>query len=241
MIFSLGLGDRVVAVSRYTAYPPEAKELPQIADLFTIDREAALRLEPTHAVGTYSQKDILDFFDKHTEARTLEIGKVETFAEIKSAMEKIAKEFGISSRLDRYTFAPELPEDIAPPEEKKRVLWVIGYGPELTQVYAAGHGTYLNELIDAAGGENIVPEDLGAYPVLSKELIIELNPEVLIQATDEEKLEKKKVRTRSDWAALSVIDAVKNESYGFITEEGILVPGPRAETYVDEVYRAIHR
>ena len=49
-LFALGLGDCVVGRSRFCDFPPEAKALPAVGDLFSADEDALAALRPTHAV-----------------------------------------------------------------------------------------------------------------------------------------------------------------------------------------------
>ncbi|MFT7195443.1 MAG: vitamin B12 transport system substrate-binding protein, partial [Rheinheimera aquimaris] len=46
MLYAIGAGDRLVAVSDYSDYPEQAAELPSVANYASINIEAVLALQP---------------------------------------------------------------------------------------------------------------------------------------------------------------------------------------------------
>ena len=59
-------------------------------------------------------------------------------------------------------------------EERPRVLYSLGGG------YVAGGDTFIDELFDIVGADNVAARDHTGYPQLSDEVVLQLNPEVLV-------------------------------------------------------------
>src|SRR5262249_17819131 len=59
-LFALGVGDRVVGVSRFCNYPPEVQKLPKVGDYIKPDVESVARLVPDLVILQQSQNDLGD-------------------------------------------------------------------------------------------------------------------------------------------------------------------------------------
>lgn len=115
-------------------------------------------------------------------------------------------------------------------EEMRTVFFELSESPLIT----VGNGSFINELIEVAGGVNITSDIESPYPVVSQELIINRNPDIIIIAhgngTDP--------KTRIGWKR---IEAVKNDR---ITEDIdlnlLLRPGPRVIKGIKTLICAIY-
>lgn len=106
-----------------------------------------------------------------------------------------------------------------------RVLITFGgsAGNDIEEIYAFGTACIHNELLEIAGGQNIVEGSL-PYSVLSREAIIRLNPDVIIElAPDQEAPED----PAQPWQKLSSVNAVKNNQIHVLTGDYTCIPGPR--------------
>ena len=63
-LFALGLGDRVVGVSAFCSYPPEAAEKPKVGDYFDPNYEAILELQPDLVVMLEEAGEPTTAFDR---------------------------------------------------------------------------------------------------------------------------------------------------------------------------------
>jgi iron complex transport system substrate-binding protein len=87
--------------------------------------------------------------------------------------------------------------------------------------YAVGPRSFVGELLAKAGGDNVVPADLGEFPKVSPELVTAADPEVILGATLED------VARRPGWERIT---AVRNKRvFSFTPEERAVIvrPGPR--------------
>jgi iron complex transport system substrate-binding protein len=109
-------------------------------------------------------------------------------------------------------------------------------GGGLSEVIAVGGDGFYSELIALAGGDNVGAGHV-AFPRISREAIIFLDPEVIIDAlqagADAE-------QARRDWESLSSVSAVKNGRVYLLTDPADTIPGPRFIRTLDKLSRAFH-
>lgn len=116
--------------------------------------------------------------------------------------------------------------------KKKKVYLEIWNNPYMS----VGENTYLNKLIEDAGGINIAKKAKGDWPILSQEFIITENPEVIIIAYMGQNIEE--VLKRPGWEN---IDAVKNKRIYYINPDLIYRLGPRIIDGMEELFNLIHK
>jgi ABC-type Fe3+-hydroxamate transport system substrate-binding protein len=107
-----------------------------------------------------------------------------------------------------------------------------------------GRASYLNELIDIAGGENVFLESVAPYPKVSIEELLARDPEVIVDmgemadtvgVTDEQK--RKVVRL---WQRYPSLAAVKHGGVHSIASDIYVVPGPRMVEAAEAFARMLH-
>ena len=108
-------------------------------------------------------------------------------------------------------------------------------------LYAVGRGTFLNELLMIAGGENVLPQTMAKYPKISKEFIIAKSPEIIIEIGPKSNLSNEGILVRKKaWGKYPTLRAVRNDRLYFIGADYILIPGPRLVNILDDLTRNIH-
>jgi len=181
ILFALGLAERVVAVTDYCNYPPEAKGKPSIGGFSTPNIEKVVALSPDLVLATsihqkqvipnIEQKGITVFalapktLDEVLEAITL-AGKIT--GEEKEASKLVAEmRTKIKAVTNKTRSLPEV--------QNPNVIYITWHDPHMT----AGAGTLHDELIQKAGGTNVARE-LTGYAGITLEAVIQANPEVMI-------------------------------------------------------------
>lgn len=228
MMYELGLGHHLVGVSTFTNWPPEAAELPRVADLFNPNLEAMLRLDPTHVLGLESTTKVNDFFRRRPGVEVHTFGRIETLEEINGALLQLARVFDVEERGRELVRGQPEPRGLGEGRDPVRVLYVLGYGAGLSQMYVIGQGTFLSELIELAGGVNVVPESLGIYPSVNKEALLRLAPDVIIMNLGGEDPEERYRVVRREWRSMASLPAVRREDFRFVADDRLGIPGPRA-------------
>ena len=244
-LFALGLGDRVVGVTRYCDYPPEAKQIEQVGGYYDPSYEAIVRLRP----------DLVVTVEEHTDAREhlAEFGidvvgvNQKTVPGILTTIRTLGARCGVAQRGDSIASAVERRirqiAEATSSRPRPRVLLTIGRNmgsSTLEDVYIAGGDGFYSDLIEMAGGQNAYTDDV-RFPVVSGEGIIRLNPDVILDlvADLEERGWDEQVVLRQ-WQSVPSVSAVRNGRVHVLTGDYVVIPGPRFPLLLEDMVRAIH-
>ena len=246
VLFAVGLGDNVVGVTRYCDHPVEAQAIAQIGGYFDPSYETIVQLEP----------DVVMLLPEHHQHREhLERLGLQTFVVKQTSVEDIlASISGIGSACGVSARARELVADLRARTEaierrttgmpRPGVLVSVGRqwgGGVIKDVFVAGKGTFMDELVGLAGGTNVYERGVIAYPTMSSEGILSLNPQVIIEITPE--LEERGLSDEAvirDWDSLPGIHAVRDGRVHVFTDHFAVVPGPRYVMLLAKLARVIH-
>ncbi len=114
-----------------------------------------------------------------------------------------------------------------------RVFYQIGISP----IVSAGTNTFIHELIEMAGGENLAKGPV-PYPRLSKEKVISLAPEVFIITSMARGEVHAKVKEK--WQRWNTLPAIKNDRIYFVDSNVFDRPGPRLVDSLEILAKMIH-
>ena len=233
--YAIGCGAQLVGDTRYDDYPPAATKLPHVADLVQVDLERVAALAPTSVIALHDEEregseitarlripvvylpnrnldDLYADIDGVGRACGLETAATDLDAELRA---KIA---AIVLRAKASTPRP-------------RVLYLLGL-PGFT----VGKSSYLNDLIELAGGDNVAAHIDQPYPNLGAEAILAMNPDVLIVGHDVPF--GPDVRAREPWRS---INAVRNGRIATPPNDDIIErPGPRVVQGLAWLASALH-
>lgn len=120
-----------------------------------------------------------------------------------------------------------------PEEEKKSVYFEISPAPYL---YSTGSGTYLHELIELAGGKNVLADQSG-WLSLEGETVVAANPDVIFTNVNYTDDPVEEILGRDGWAGVS---AVKNKNVYYIDNMASSVPDQNIVKAVEQMARALY-
>jgi iron complex transport system substrate-binding protein len=243
MVFALGRGDRVVGVSEFSFFPHEAADKPRIGGLFNPSKEKIFALQPDLVV-TQGQHAALSRFCREQDIPLINL-HIETLDHIRSALEKLGRL--LKAREKARRLIADLNSRLASVRDKtgslppRKVFLSLGHTPgDLTGIMTASSGTFLQELIELAGGINIFHDLSARYPRVSKEALVTRTPEVIIEILAEGLSYKNKALLRRDWERLSALPAGQEDRIHFLTQDYLLIPGLRAAQTAEAFARIIH-
>jgi iron complex transport system substrate-binding protein len=233
ILFALGLGDRVVAVTNYCDFPPNVKTLPKVGGFIDPDIERIMSHKPDLIVGVTSAGNI-ELPDKLTEA-----GLSYVFLEVENIEQTRDAILFLGATTGAIIPAAELNANIDDQlaawegeiEDPPSVLVVYGYEP----LVAAGPNSFAHELVARAGATNVV-ESGERYVNLDAERLMALNPDIIIDAAMGG--ERGEVG-EGPWSAYPGVTAVANGDVVKITDPAVMRPGPRMVKGFAEVSGAI--
>jgi iron complex transport system substrate-binding protein len=248
-LFALGLGDRVVGVTRFCKYPPEAQNISKIGGFLDPNLEAVLSLKPDLLIILPEQETILPCLKK-LGLRTLVVCH-KNISGVVESLRTIAEECGVAER--GHSLADEIQSRLDRVHEKtataKRPKVMIAVdrlqGSGLVDVYIAGKDDYFDAMISMAGGENVYQDGRIRFPVVSSESILRMNPDVIVDlsfAVDQDRTDKpvEVEAVLKDWQNVSDIEAVKQRRVFAMKKDYAIVPGPRIINFVEDLARLIH-
>ena len=246
-LFALGAGDRVVGVSSYCRYPPAVLSLPKVGTYTKPDPEKIALLRPDLVI---IQKNAATLADR---LKALGIPyaqvKVGSLDEIYSLIIDVGRAVGLPDRAEklnaniRSKLAAARAETRGQPPP--RVLIIVGRNPgELTNLVAVGPGSYLAELLEIAGGTNAMSGTTIAYPRISLETVVRLNPDVILDTSMMDRAGGDPVvreqHLREPWLAHHELAAVQNGMVIGLASETLVTPGPRVVDAVELLHTKIH-
>ncbi len=233
IIFAIGAGDHLVGNTIYCNYPEEAKRIRKVGDLISPKLELIKSLNPDIVFITLPmQKHIKD------QLEALNIRVIDVSPEsIEGIYESILK---VGKLLDKESRAESLVQSLRAEVEslsETRGKWIPRCYIELSSgpLYTAGGKSFINELLEIAGGRNIFADVEKSYFVVSPERIIKRNPDVIILLYPE--ADPNEVRTR---VGFENITAVKNGWIISDLDQDILTrPGPRFVLGIKSLRKAL--
>jgi len=245
ILFALGAGDRVVGDTTYCNYPEAAKTKPKIGGYTSPSLEAILALRPNQVIMMKNRPDIAQKL-RQTGIDVVEL-QPENVAGIYDAIQVIAEKIGAAEKGKALvqSLQKQLKKAAAKTRsgEKPKVLFVIGRPPgTISDLYVAGRGSYLSELIALAGAENVFSDAVVPYPHISIEEIIRRNPDVIIDMGNNEMVtQSQKEGVKQLWRKYAFLRAVQRDAVYPVSAEYFVTQGPRVVLAVRDIQQMISR
>jgi len=237
-LFALGLGGRVVGVSQYCDYPPEAARLPRVGSFLAPVIEAVAALEPDLIITSPSpgnEEPVKAMVRAGLTVIAVPEGS-ESVAAVLSAIRAVAKAVGAEPRAETLvgTIDAELAaaEARAAGRDRPTVAIVVGYDP----LVLAGPASYLGELVERAGGENVATRLGGKWPRAGLEFLVAAAPEVIVDLT----MGYERATDTTRWQRFPELPAVARRQVYFDASQVFLRPGPRLGEQVRLLSRFLH-
>ncbi len=253
VLYALDLGDHVAGVTRYCKYPKAAQRKPQVGGYVDPDTEALLRLKPdlvilrgeqiqlSHqlkalgfpllAVDHQTVPGILASIDAVGQACHRKTQAKQLHQELQQEMDRIAST--LKQAATRPTVLVVLDRNV----QSEKLKWA----------FVAGEDGFYNQLVEQAGGRNVLPPHKKGFLQISAEGILRLNPDVIIETTESLGLANTQL-TQADqnamaeaqWRSLPQVSAVKHHRVYHFGQDYMVIPGPRFPQILTQFAQAIH-
>ena len=226
ILFALGLGDKVVGVTRYCNYPEGAEEKEEIGGFADPDLEKIIALKPDLilAKGSLQKSLVMELEQRGQAVFWLYPHSVD---EVLESFERIGKLTGSPSaakqlrkKVEQRIKAVEAKVRDIPEQERVTVFRVMGLDPLGT----IGGQSFQTDDYRLAGGRNIFADTDKDYFQLNLETLIELDPDIIVICGEDEEEAKARVRNQEGWEDLT---AVKADRIVVISCDLICRPSPR--------------
>lgn len=236
-LFAVGAGDRVVGVTQFCDYPPEAKSRPKVGGYVNPSVEAVIALKPDLVLVSPGPGNRDAALAMQRSGLRVEIVPAETLQESLAAVELVGRLTGdvqkarelaatVRARLDgvakRVSSAPRV-----------RALFSIQTDP----IIVAGRDTLPSQILEVAGGTNVV--EAPRYPRLDVEAVAAAKPEVILQA----RMDLTTPAAHDEgafWKRWPAIPAVAAGRVVVLPDDLTLRPGPRVGDAAEELASILH-
>jgi len=240
ILFALGLDDEIAGVTLCSDYPPAATEKTKVGTFWQPNIEAVIAAKPDLVItlGFDLQQNLAERLNRiGYNTLTVNIEKVSQLFEAIGI---------IAAATDRQDRADELTRGIRKKlnrlaavvanSEKVRVLWVVQEEP----LRVAGRDTFINEMIELAGGENAIGPTIHKYPPIGAEQVIACSPHVIIEpAMEQQDIDGQQHTAMQYWSKFNSLPAVKNRHIYVIDADRVSRLGPRLYEGVETIARCL--
>ena len=238
ILYFLGLGDRVVGVTRFSYYPPEARLKPQVGSYIDLNVEKIISLAPDLVIGTAdgNQPGVVDLLEQAGIA--VFIVNPRNIRQTIDTVAIMGRLCGVTERANTLSKQLSRRVDRIIDKTKSRRKPLVFLQINLKPIMTVNKHTFLHDLVKLAGGRNMTEDEPITYPRISLEEVIRKKPEVIIISSMERggRFEV----ARLEWLKWTSIPAVKNGRVHLIDSDLIDRPSPRIIEGLEVMARFIH-
>lgn len=205
-VYSLDLGENIVAVSAYSDFPEQAKKHPVVSDVNGINLEKLIELKPnlvllwqnSHVLGQVEKLKALGIKVFISAPKTLnnianEIIRLGEVTNTQSIAKQVADTYlsDLKNLRDRFKDIP-----------RKKAFFQVWHSPLIT----ANGDSWIQNLMDVCQYDNPFSEHIVPYPTVNKEQVLMHNPDIIIISDKSDNSVQ-----LTTWDSLPMISAVKNK------------------------------
>lgn len=230
ILFAVGAGDQVSAVSEFTDYPAEAAAKPVVGgfDGKTLSIETIMSFRPDLVYLTEGMHNFL-IATLESNGIAYYISKGDSIASVEQEILDVGKLTGHDKEAKKVVDGME--KKLAKVAKKTGTPVKVYYEVWNAPYMSVGTTSFINDVIVKAGGENIFGDLTDAYPMVSEESIISRQPAVILIPSSSGQAASSVV-LRNGWAD---IPAVKNNKVFVVDDNVYTRPGPRIADVVEEM------
>ena len=236
----MGVADRLVGVSTYDN-DPRVATLPRVGDYENVDWERIATLSPKQMIVQMAPERLpAGFLERSRKLGiALHVPHIDRLEDI--LREAVALGLAIGRPEDGEALRQRIVGQIAAVatrvDRKPRVRTLIMVSE--SNLGVAGRNTYLDDLLQAAGGENVLDASKGTYVQLDREALLALSPDAIIELNPSP-TDAQRAAARERLKALSEVPAVKGGRVLVIEEPWALMPGAHVGELAERMGQFLH-
>ena len=218
-VCALGKCSVLVGVDRFSNWPKSLDALPRLGGIADANMEGIVRLKPDLVLVEKSSPlvtrlqslgiavmafDVQSMADVQRTLRQLDVvlGSTESGA----VWERIQLDIARASRT------------LFPSQKTARVYFEVNPAP-----FAAGKTSFIGELLDRLGMQNVATEKMGAYPKINPEFVVQSKPDLIMTI----ETSPKQLAQRPGWKSIPAIEANRVCFFSAAQSDVLVRPGPR--------------
>lgn len=242
MLFALGVEERIVGVTEYCNYPPEAGNLNKVAGFNTVNLEKIAQAQP-ELVLAIRGNDIESLRSLRQLGIPVFSLDIQSLDQVGDGIRRLGSLLGVENRA--VTLADSLDQRVSLIRRKVEALAVkpkVMWGFWGDPIYTAGANTMIDDVLETAGGHNLGRHVEGTWPQISIEVVVQWAPDVIITThvpggSDRLSQEIERLRDTDGW---KLIPAVRSGRIHYVEGDWLLRPGPRLVDALEAVVQILH-
>lgn len=242
LLFAVGAGAQVVGREELSNYPEAARKIASIGSVFgKINAEAIVALKPDLVLA--AEINALE------QVKSLEdlgltvyyLANPTDFDGLSENLKIIGALTGHAAEADQLrqsitARSKAVFEKVAVSSSRPKVFYEID-ATDPTKPFTAGPGTFIDQLIDLAGGYNIGRALTDQFAAISSEELVKQDPDLIILGDSAYGVTLESVGQRAGWDQIA---AVKNNAVFGFDDNLVSRPGPRLIDGLEQLAKLIH-
>jgi iron complex transport system substrate-binding protein len=243
MLFEVGAGPQVVAVSSFDRFPPDVEKLPRVGALLDPDVERILSLHPDLVVVYATQTNLRE---------QLERAKVPVYVYSHAALADILTTIrSVGTRVGHAKAADDLSASLEKriaavrarvaglPRPRTLIVFDREAGT-LRGVFASGGFGFVHDMVTAAGADNVFADVKQQAVQATTELVLARRPDVILELRGDPIAAETRQREIAVWQGLASVPAVRSGRVYLLADQSTVVPGPRVAQAIELIAHTLH-
>lgn len=244
MLFAMGAGPRIVGVGSYDRFPPDVEKRPRLGGLLDPNIEQLIALKPDLVIVYGTQAEL---------RRQLERARIPmwgyattTLADVTTTLRALGDRIGMSREgaAAAARIEAQLQAVRARVAGKPRPRTLLVFGREagaLRGINASGGYGFLHDLLELAGGTDVLADTPRASVPMSSEMVLARSPEVIVELHYGETWAPSRMDAeRRVWLTLPSLPAVRANRVHLLSGDEFVVPGPRVTLAATRLAEVLH-
>lgn len=229
LAFAAGLGDKLVAVSERSDYPPQAKDIEKVANYQGIKIERIIALQPDLIIAWPSGNPNGELEKLKQFGLNIYYSQTSTLADIADNIEQLSQ-YAPDPSIGKHN-AEQFRQGLTALKAKYNTESPVRYFYQLSEqpIITLAQGKWPSEVFAFCGGVNVFEHSAAPYPQVGKEQVILQNPEVMF--TSEHAIANGNIW--SQWR--EQLSAVQHQHIWSLKSDWINRPTPRTLKAIEQV------
>lgn len=230
IVAALGATAELVGVDDYSDFPARVTGLPHVGSFMTPNLEVIVQLRPTLVIVDDIHSQVAGAL--HDAGITTRECAMHTIADVKTCLALVGADVHRDPAPAIASIDNAIARVEAPAKHPKVLLVIDREQGGANSIVAAGPGTFNDELLALAGGDNVLAGAAVKYPKIGTEEVLRTQPDVILDLSYAGRDSMKA------WDAVEV-PAVKNHKVQLLTSSLLAHPSPRIGEALELLARSI--
>jgi ABC-type Fe3+-hydroxamate transport system substrate-binding protein len=227
LLFAIGAGSAVIGRTEWCDYPPAAASVPNLGDGIAPNVEAVLASRPDLVLLYNSAQNAAIAGRLHTlgiPALRLNTDRLADVGRIGRLLGRVTGHVESADSVAAVFDTALAHATVAPAGPRPKVLLLVWEQPPMT----IGRGSFLSELVERAGGENLFADVASSSGVVSIEAVAARNPDLIFTTVEGPSA----FASRPEW---QVVAAVREHRFLRVNGSEFNRPSPRSPQAIREL------